>query len=356
NQPTNRIYRDLGIVEAILRYLDHNDLDSLSQTCLTGFYAVSFFRKSAMKIEHVLLRFFKSKKIIGMFQHIQATTGTIISGSVALQFFTRSDYDNSDLDTYTMLRNCLVVGKWYETNGYRYTPARNQQDTFENDYKRVIGSEGTPRMNLEGNDGDDIQGAGRYRSLDICEVWNFKREGLCIQLVATRIKPEAIVLGFHSTCVMNIITHRSAYSLYPFTTFKKNATVLVNARGRLLQKYKRAVEKYRHRGFTVNATIPLKYATKGEYGFVVPRWIGDKSTWVYPVEYFGQGNVPEDTAERVGWDVVYAGRQIFLEYDRLFVDEEERIAYEENKQYLLAGIEVAMIREYAGGARVVANM
>ncbi|KAJ3757485.1 hypothetical protein EV360DRAFT_45914, partial [Lentinula raphanica] len=285
------------IVASILTYLGHNDLDSLSQSCSSGYYAVVYYRKSAMKIEHVLLRFFKTRKEIGAFQQLQASTGTIISGSVALQFFTRIEYDNSDLDTYCTLTNSLKIGKWYEMVGYKYMPAKNQQRKFEDDYARVVGSDGITRMNVEGNDGDDIQGARRYRSLYISEVWNFERDGLCIQLVATRIKAEAIVLGFHSTCVMNFITHNAAYSLYPLTTFKKSATVLVNARGRLLQKYKRAVEKYRHRGFMVKTSIPLKDTIEGEYGFAVPRWIGDKRTWVYPVEYFGQGEIPEDTSE-----------------------------------------------------------
>ncbi|KAJ3965604.1 hypothetical protein EV361DRAFT_773789, partial [Lentinula raphanica] len=120
-----------------------------------------------------------------------------------------------------------------------------------------------------------------YQSPNICEVWNFKRrDGMRIQLVATKTIPEAIVLGFHSTCVMNFITHKAAYSLFPNTTFKGSATVLVNARGRLLKKYEQAVRKYQHRGFTVNTKIPLKYTIEGEFGFAVPRWIGDKSTWV----------------------------------------------------------------------------
>ncbi|KAJ3964956.1 hypothetical protein EV361DRAFT_811430 [Lentinula raphanica] len=336
----------IGIVSSILRHLNHNELDSLSQTCVTAYNAVAFFRKSAMKIEHVLLRFFKNKEEIGMFQYMQGTTGTIISGSVALQFFTRTLYDNSDLDTYCILKKCITIGKWYELVGYQFVPVKNQHHRFDVDYDRVLEGGHFTRINQEGNEGDDIQGAAEYLSIDIAEVWNFARkDGAHIQLVATRIIPEAIVLGFHSTCVMNIITHRAAYSLFPYTTFKKKLTVLVNARGRLLQKYVQAVQKYRHRGFTMNTRVPIKNAIEGEYGFIVPRWIGDKSTWVYPVEYFGQGEVPDsDEAERVSWDVVQVGRQIFLEAQQLFEGDKGRYAYEENRQFLLASIELEMVR------------
>ncbi|KAJ3729841.1 hypothetical protein C8R42DRAFT_637977 [Lentinula raphanica] len=342
---------EIGIVDAILRYLGHNDLDSLSLTGRTGYYAVMIFRKAAMKIEHVLLRFFKTKEEIGKFQSIQAKTGTIISGSVALQFFTRTVYKDSDMDTYSMLKNCLDIGQWYETIGYQYIPAKKQRTIFQDDYRRVIQSrEGGSRLNVDGNEGDDIRGAARYQSPNICEVWNFENKDRArIQLVATRIIPEAIVLGFHSTCVMNFITHKAAYSLFPYTTFTKTATVLVNARGRLLNKYDQAIKKYRHRGFTVNTQVPLKYGIEGELGCAVPRWIGDKSTWIHPIEYFGCGEVSDDNSKRIGWDTVYAGRQIFLEYERLFVGEEEGVANEENKQFVLAGIEVELIREYIGG-------
>ncbi|KAJ3752745.1 hypothetical protein EV360DRAFT_54702, partial [Lentinula raphanica] len=303
----------------------------------------------AMKIEKVLLRFFKTNDEIGTFQHLQAATGTIISGSVALGFFTRTEYEGSDLDTYCLLRHCLAVGKWFESIGYKYMPVKSQCHIFEDDYQRILQSEGPSRFNTEANEGDDIRGSTKYRSANIHEVWNFQRtDDVRIQLVATRITPEAIVLGFHSTCVMNIITHKAAYSLFPYTTFKKTATVLVNARGRLLQRYDQAVLKYRHRGFMVNTTVPIKYAIGDEYGFAVPRWIGDKSTWVYPVEFLGEGDVPKDRAERVSWDMVYRGWQNFLEYECLFKGEEESTAYAEDRQFLLARIEVDMIRESGG--------
>ncbi|KAJ3967447.1 hypothetical protein EV361DRAFT_807255 [Lentinula raphanica] len=340
---------DIGIIASILRYLDHNDLDSLSLTCSTGNVVVGIFRTSAMKIEKVLLRFFKNKDEIGTFQDIQAKTGAIISGSVALQFFTRIDYDGSDLDTYSLLQHCIEIGKWLLTIGYNYKPVKNQRHVFEEDYDRILQSEGPSRVNNVVNEGDDIRGGTRYRSVNIHEVWNFQRsDGVRVQLVATRIIPEAIVLGFHSTCVMNIITHKAAYSLFPFTTFKKTATVLVNARGRLLRQYNQAVQKYRHRGFMVNTTVPLKYAIAGEYGFTVPRWIGDRRTWVYPVEYYGKGKIPNDRAERVSWDIVYQGRQTFMEYEGLYTGDEEREAYEEDKQFILARIEVDMFREFVG--------
>ncbi|KAJ3817032.1 hypothetical protein F5880DRAFT_1493540 [Lentinula raphanica] len=341
---------EIGIVSAILSFLGHNDLDSLSQTCFTGLYAVKSFRQSAMKIEKILLRFFRNLEELGEFQSMQqGKTGTIVSGSVALQFFRRKVYDESDLDTYCMLLKCLDMGRWYEHIGYEYKPVKKQRSRYEDDYERVLNNEGMSQINVEGNDGDDIRGAERYRSIDIAEVWNFERsDGRRIQLVATRILPEAIVLGFHSTCVMNLITHKAAYSLFPRTTFKRKTTILVNARGQLLQKYEQAVQKYRHRGFRVKSHAPLNSAIEDEFGFVVPRWIGDRSTWVHRIEYFGHGELPKDNTGRVGWDIVSIGRRNYMEYEQLFTGDDERVAYEEGKQLLMARTEIEMVREKIG--------
>ncbi|KAJ3764368.1 hypothetical protein EV360DRAFT_31619 [Lentinula raphanica] len=328
--------------------MGHNELDLLSETCSTALDAVRRFRASAMKVENVLLRFFKDIEEIGVFQYMQGTTGTIISGSVALQFFKRTTYEDSDLDTYCLVSKCLEMGEWYEHIGYMFKPAVTQEATYKEDYERVIKSEGASRRNMGTNEGDDIRGATQYRSIDIAEVWNFERsDGRRIQLVATRILPEATVLGFHSTCVMNIITHRAAYSLFPRTTFKRKTTILVNARGRLLQRYERAVQKYRHRGFVVKTRTPHEWIVEDEFGFAVPRWIGDRSTWVHKIEYFGKGKVNTDNTYRVSWDIINdgPGRHNFMEYEPLFTGEEGKVAYEEGRQMLLSQMEKEIVQE-----------
>ena len=48
------------------------------------------------------------------FRHLQATTGTVISGSSALQFFDRSYYAKSDLDLYVPLAWRAKVGQYLQ--------------------------------------------------------------------------------------------------------------------------------------------------------------------------------------------------------------------------------------------------
>ncbi|KAH7877449.1 uncharacterized protein C8R40DRAFT_1040167, partial [Lentinula edodes] len=319
--------------------LDHSDLNALSETCRIYCAVVKLFRTSAMKVDKVLKQFFSTHAEIGYFQHLQGATGMIISGSVALAFFNREEYRNSDLDTYCLLKRCLEVGLWYQSIHYAFKPVGKQNHHFHEDVQRVIESEG----------------AEIYVSRNIAEVWNFVRgDSMRIQLVATKIIPEAVILQFHSTCVMNIITQRAAYSLFPNTTFNDNATLVVNSRGGLLRKYDAPLMKYNHRGFQVEVkpSLDRTIGCRQELSFATPRWIGDGRTWIHEVEYFGPGPREVDNAHRISWDMVYKPRQILLEYFEL--SNRVEVGGEE-VQAVLALREFAIVQNLGSGARYAPN-
>ncbi|KAJ4479507.1 hypothetical protein C8J55DRAFT_429658, partial [Lentinula edodes] len=212
--------------------LSHADMRALFGTCRTCRDAVKVFMKSAMKVDKVLRRFFREDNKIGQFQYLQGETGMIVTGSVALQLFNREEYKNCDLDTYCILKRCGVVGEWYQSIGYAFEAAGRQKARFSEDYERTMAALGMDREDVMLRIGSDIHGGERYMSHNIAEVWNFRNtEGVKIQLVATDIIPEAVVLAFHSTCVMNILTQKAAYALFPNITFLRNETLLVNAKG-----------------------------------------------------------------------------------------------------------------------------
>ncbi len=82
-------------------------------------------------------------------------------------------------------------------------------------------------------------------------------------------------------CVMNIITHDKAYSLYPRATFVHNQSVVLEP----WSPAERALEKYSKRGWT---QIGVKDATENtlDTAAVFPtggRYVGDKSCWVLPL-------------------------------------------------------------------------
>ncbi|KAH7867648.1 uncharacterized protein C8R40DRAFT_1064344, partial [Lentinula edodes] len=218
-------------------------------------------------------------------------TGMIVSGLIPLQLFNQQVYKNRGLETYCLLKRCDDVGKWYQSIGYAFEPAQKQEATFKEDYKQTT-----------------HRGGPQYRSPNIARVWNFESvAGLKIQLIGTRIIPEAVVLEFHSTCIMNILTQKAAYALFPYITFKQQATLLVNAKGELLRKYKSTRKKYKHHGFKVERLPDIEQIVgkHRELGFATPQWIGDSKIWKHEVEYFGPGMVQPDNVQRVSWDMIY---------------------------------------------------
>ncbi|KAG8819209.1 hypothetical protein FRC19_010028, partial [Serendipita sp. 401] len=84
---------------------------------------------SASTIVDVLYPHLSVKDVLNntlRFRSIQAETGTLISGSQALQFFDRAHYLDSDLDLYVSCRHTLTVGLFLLSIGYRFEPTARQ--------------------------------------------------------------------------------------------------------------------------------------------------------------------------------------------------------------------------------------
>ncbi|KAJ3720686.1 hypothetical protein C8R42DRAFT_538107, partial [Lentinula raphanica] len=176
------------------------------RTCHTAnIYVSSIYR---------ILSAYFTRDEVDSFRNLQAVTGMVISGSSALQFFNREVYDTndhrSDLDTYCVLSKCDAVGDWLLSHNYEYQPQRNQLPCFADDWKKTQESKSTSiDTNLESE---------RYPSRTFASVWNFIRDGRTVQVIAVKVSVVESILSFHSTCVMNIITHRAAYCLFAKAT------------------------------------------------------------------------------------------------------------------------------------------
>lgn len=79
----------------------------LSRTCRDARYANRDFNNRAFNINRHLGRFFKDPK---GFRSLQARTGTLISGSNALQFFDRTYYPESDMDLFAHRGHSREIG------------------------------------------------------------------------------------------------------------------------------------------------------------------------------------------------------------------------------------------------------
>ncbi|KAJ4493248.1 hypothetical protein C8R41DRAFT_919720 [Lentinula lateritia] len=263
--------------ECDLLLLDHNDIDNLGLTCRWLEHEKQQFRSKANKIDLVLNRFLTVGEI-GGFQDIQVLTGMVVSGSVALQFFSREVY-RTDLDTYCVLGKCLDVAKYYQSIRYEYRPSKDQLDHFEDDLSRIVDW----RWYTENR--------GPYLQDNVLQVWNFDRNGSKIQLIATARSPLEAILKFHSTCVMNVITHRRAYCLFARTTFKERCTVVIDRGDRYNAT---GVEKYRARGFESDLTG------------VAARYMKDYQTWHVAVENFGSESATHNFMEGNSFEMGYS--------------------------------------------------
>ena len=81
------------------------------------------FLRRAYNVNKPLRRFFQDPIA---FRVMQYETGTVVSGSFALQFFVRSYYLTADLDLYVTHSGAEKVGSWLQENGYTYVPAKKK--------------------------------------------------------------------------------------------------------------------------------------------------------------------------------------------------------------------------------------
>lgn len=87
-----------GIYNLIFSPMSPRSLALMSQTCWTIYVAISDFSRKAYNINKFLIPFFESPKV---FRSLQACTGTLLSGSYALQFMDRSDKSDNSVVLYT---------------------------------------------------------------------------------------------------------------------------------------------------------------------------------------------------------------------------------------------------------------
>jgi hypothetical protein len=137
------------------------------------------------------------------FRSLQARTGTLISGSNALQFLDRTFYAESDLDLYTHPGHSREVGLWLiRHEGYQFVPSASQAADFEALVKDNW--DGLAKRYDPDNDVDMVQGQ-RYRLTGIGAVYTFAKDKdvdgappLKVQIIEAETNPLQCVLGFHS--------------------------------------------------------------------------------------------------------------------------------------------------------------
>ncbi|RPD65292.1 hypothetical protein L226DRAFT_567445 [Lentinus tigrinus ALCF2SS1-7] len=223
------------------------------------------------------------------FRKLMARTYLLISGSFALQFFDRTVFPGSDLDLYihydvydSECERILEVGRWLEKEGYTYKPDPGQESTLDGEVQELEVVDAMLQRYGEGLAVADVFAFEKHVSNDLREEVVRK-----IQLVipsSNHRSPLQTILNFHSTCVINVITHDAAYSLYPYATFElSSALVLTRDKSK---RTKAALDKYASRGFRMldprspSATFDAQEVAHFFVG--LHRQVDDGHSWVIP--------------------------------------------------------------------------
>ncbi|TFY80353.1 hypothetical protein EWM64_g3656 [Hericium alpestre] len=326
--PGQRMLSVDEVYDRIFSCCSPGTLIRLSWTCRAAYAALHSYYRRGFNINRHLARYFPDPRA---FRCLQARTGTLVSGSNALQFFDRTHYPNSDLDLYVSMTDAVVVADWLVAAGYVYQARHDQAQALRvalfrmvENYESMESLEdafvwmnyGLPGVAgvftfvkpvdttrsttspMETDDDDDIA-VGEMTEVD--SSGSESEDGteeppslLKVQIIAAITMPLACILEFHSSCVFNFITHEKAYSLYPKATFEDRRTLLFKPANRLKPATQRAIEKYRQRGWKILYNAPPHWYDIGgpKPGPDDPkdsalectsRWADDGLTWVIPL-------------------------------------------------------------------------
>ncbi|KAJ3887460.1 hypothetical protein GG344DRAFT_80710 [Lentinula edodes] len=182
-----------------------------------------------------------------------------------------------------------------------------QLNDFSADFSRICKhyDDETPPVDIPVQ--EDIR---EYKLKNIAAVWNFVRALLRVQLRATRSSPLTTTLSFHSTCVMNILTHDAAYCLFPKLTLEHRALLLIDLTLPMMEVQAAAVNKYSQRGFEIMSNAPTGWMCNPNSAltFLRPRFIGDHHCYKIDFENLSEGAAQGNFIKANSWGMAYLRR------------------------------------------------
>ncbi|KAI1785863.1 hypothetical protein LXA43DRAFT_875556, partial [Ganoderma leucocontextum] len=242
----------------------------LLRVCRGTQAAVNSHFRRAFNISKLLSHFFSEPPL---FRSLQARTGTLISGSLALQFLQRSPMDPMPgLDIFAYMHYGREVGRWLRNNGYHFVPAIGQDENFA-----VAMFKAT-----------SVIPGGPYVLDGVASLFTFVRQSSerkdlqrTVKLIVSQSAPMEAILSSHSTCVMNAVSYETAYCLFPRATLEEKVTLVSCSTKGIYRNRSEALAKYGARGYTTLLCVPPHdfYATHPSFPLGW-RWIDDNTSWV----------------------------------------------------------------------------
>ncbi|KAF8900276.1 hypothetical protein CPB84DRAFT_1815433 [Gymnopilus junonius] len=269
--------------DVLFSVLSPADLLRYSRTCRSTHAAVSAYIRRTFTIHDLLSRFFTPLEI-NTFRYYQSRTGMFISGSTALQFFNRETYPDSDLDIYVEHRYSRTIAFWLLSIGYSFVPRPRFQDEDLEEALRQNMAYDNVNFTVPAQASAFFESTSMgYFGRGVANVYNFTKSDPSrkIQLITAFHSPLEVILNFHSTCVMNVITHDTAYSLYPIATFEQKRALVISTEG---SKQDTARTKYSERGWDMVERLTYDEVNDPRSAFAPgSRYVGDSKCWKIPI-------------------------------------------------------------------------
>ncbi|KAL1727240.1 hypothetical protein EV714DRAFT_217675, partial [Schizophyllum commune] len=197
--------------DSLCSNLDLSDLVHLSRANKRSLQKVKMYSRIAFQPHRALQNFFRASCVEGLL-HVMSRTGTIISGRAALLFFTRDILMDCALNLYTERHHAEEVFRFLSEHSYAYCARDGQNDDLAQAFSDAS-SVGNRILDIDHINNTVIDTFSFNRSVPDNTV------STVIRVTVVRFCAIHTVLSFHTTALMNIITHRAAYSLYPRATF-----------------------------------------------------------------------------------------------------------------------------------------
>ncbi|KAJ7641791.1 hypothetical protein FB45DRAFT_901016 [Roridomyces roridus] len=300
--------------DALFVHLSAQDLVRLMRTSRRIYMLI---HNVCFNITRILVPFFGTDAEVARFQRMQAETGTLISGSTALQFFNRITYPGSDLDIYAHRPKAEGPVQFLLKNGYTFLARKSQKPNALQQLPFSVAEKGPS-----------------YLGRGISDVLDFQKGDKKVQLIIGALTPMETILSFHTTCVMNIISHTSAYALYPRSTFIDNKALIIETVGAGQEAGR---QKYAERGWELIHWPSVSH--RSEIGVRVLRWVGDRFTWKIPIS---NAHLDMDMSPLTSWSIDCDGVKTKTRWSH-------SVAYQD-REYLLADGDPYAIGDFVGNA------
>ena len=120
--------------------------------------------------------------------------------------------------------------------------------------------------------------------------------------MSTRTTPiQAILSGFYTTVIINVISWGKAYALFPYSTFIRRDGVLLRKRNEYIMIQ---LQKYQQRGWTIEASPPVE-DKELRREFARNKLVGDQSSFIMPFNTDGIAppRVPDAILENIAFRI-----------------------------------------------------